>query len=140
MTKISTIFVLVILSCLSIISLAQNFNNFGSYKDAKVKPRNYGKVLKRRHPVTEYLSENQIEMLMRRKAPTTADHSFDNNWSGFNEYRKVVKNRKNNLRRNRTGSNPEGPDNSNVVSGEIPGASASSGDIVSERRRLRTAR
>jgi hypothetical protein len=137
MTKISTIFVLVILSCLSIISLAQNFNNFGSYKDAKVKPRNYGKVLKRRHPVTEYLSENQIEMLMRRKAPTTADHSFDNNWSGFNEYKKVVKNRKNNLRRNRIGSNPEGPDNS---SGEISGTTASSGDTVTERRRLRTTR
>lgn len=63
----------------------QKFNIFKSYKDATVKPDNYGKVIRKDHPVTEYLDSKQLKMLRERTGPDTADNTFDNHWSGFKD-------------------------------------------------------
>lgn len=61
---------------------ARNFNYYKSYKDAKVKPENYGNKLLRDHPIMEYLSPDQQTMMKRRKGPDLPEMTFDASWSG----------------------------------------------------------
>lgn len=74
-----------ILSMLISYVACQRFNTFKSYKDAAVKPANYGKVIQKDHPITEYLDSKQLKMLQERTGPVTPDNSFDNSWSGFKD-------------------------------------------------------
>lgn len=68
-------------------SNAQKFNAFKSYKDAAVKPANYGRVQRRNFPIEEYLSGNQMKMMMARRGKDRPEDTFDNNWSGFKQYK-----------------------------------------------------
>lgn len=64
---------------------ATEFNTFKSYKDAKVKPPQYGKARKVAPDLSEYLTEEQVGMMKLRKSPSTAGHTFNQNWSGFKQ-------------------------------------------------------
>lgn len=70
------------------------FNYYKSYKDAKEKPKNYGKKIQRNHPITEYLSPEQMKMFQKRYGPDESDAMFDNNWSGKNTIRSNPQRRK----------------------------------------------
>mmetsp|Transcript_22416 Transcript_22416/g.24500 ORF Transcript_22416/g.24500 Transcript_22416/m.24500 type:complete len:226 (-) Transcript_22416:3743-4420(-) len=74
---------------------SQKFNIFKSYKDAAIKPDNYGKVIQREHPVTEYLDSKQMKMLRERNGPITPENSFDNKWSGFKDKSVLMQNKLN---------------------------------------------
>lgn len=74
---------------------SQKFNIFKSYKDAAIKPDNYGKVIQREHPVTEYLDSKQMKMLRERNGPMTPENSFDNKWSGFKDKSVLMQNKLN---------------------------------------------
>jgi len=50
-----------------------------------VKPANYGSVIQKDHPVTEYLDDKQLKMLRERTGPDTPENTFDNKWSGFKD-------------------------------------------------------
>jgi hypothetical protein len=76
---------ILLLGCSWFVTEAQQFNVFKSYKDAKVKPIQYGKVIKDNHPVTEYLDDKQMKMLRERNGPVTSENVFDNKWSGFKD-------------------------------------------------------
>jgi hypothetical protein len=67
------------------LSYSQKFNYFKSYKDAAVKPKNYGRKVQRDHSVTEYLSPNQIKMLRKRKGPDEPNNMVDASWTGLNK-------------------------------------------------------
>ncbi len=61
-------YTLLIVCCiLWVSSNGQKFNAFKSYKDAKIKPKHYGRTEQRSHPIEEYLSDNQIKMLRSRR-------------------------------------------------------------------------
>jgi hypothetical protein len=98
----------ILLFCVVCVNIAfgQKFNVFKSYKDAAVKPRNYGKIIQRDHPVTEYLDERQMKMMQGRNGPDTPENEFDNNWSGFKDKSVLAMLKKKNkgAKRNRTKS------------------------------------
>ena len=87
----NTLFLLLSILVLFNLVHSQKFNAFKSYKDAKVKPRHYGKGDQRTHPIEEYLTDNQMKMMRARKGGDTEDNSFDNNWSGFATFQKLRK-------------------------------------------------
>ncbi len=62
---------------------SENFNTFKSYKDATIKPPQYGNIRKRPPSITEYLTKEQIQMVKIRNGPTDKTHSFNENWSGL---------------------------------------------------------
>lgn len=78
---------LLLFSLLALPSNAQQFSAFKSYKDAAVKPANYGHVERRNFPIEEYLSGNQMKMLKARRGRSRPEEMFDNNWSGFKQYK-----------------------------------------------------
>ncbi|RYG93935.1 hypothetical protein EON65_58215 [archaeon] len=55
----------------------QKFNAFKSYKNARVKPRNYGSVERRDHDIGEYLTVEQIRMMRKRKGRDEPEDMFD---------------------------------------------------------------
>lgn len=63
--------------------ISQRFNVFKSYKDADVRPKNYGKNTKYSHPIGEYLTTIQKEMYNKRYTKDKDNEMFSNNWSGF---------------------------------------------------------
>lgn len=58
------------------------FNMFKSYKDAPIKPHQYGKGRKR-FPTSEYLSPIQKKMMKYRKGADVPGAMFTDQWSGF---------------------------------------------------------
>ena len=64
---------------------ATEFNTFKSYKDAGVKPPQYGKARKVPPSIAEYLSPEQMEMVKFRSRKSPSGHTFNENWSGFRE-------------------------------------------------------
>lgn len=90
MTPFYTFCLILLISCLlTNVVEGQKFNAFKSYKDAKIKPKHYGREEQRTHPIEEYLTSNQMKMMRARKGGDTADNSFDNNWSGFDTFKKI---------------------------------------------------
>ncbi len=81
-----TLYLIVVL-ILTVPSGAQKFNAFKSYKDAAVKPANYGRVERRNFPIEEYLSGNQMKMMRSRRGADRSEDMFDNSWSGFKQYK-----------------------------------------------------
>jgi hypothetical protein len=71
---------------------SQTFSVFKSYKDAKIKPKNYAKTNQRTFPEEDYLDETQKSMLRKRRAksPEAAD-TMTNQWSGFEVNKKLRK-------------------------------------------------
>lgn len=65
----------------------EKFNTFKSYSNKKIKPNNYSKK-NLRHEIQEYLDENQLKMLKKRKGKDDIVDMFDNKWSGFNNKNK----------------------------------------------------
>lgn len=76
------LFLLLILLILFQIISSQQFNQFKSYRNEKIRPKNYAKV-DVPHDIDEYLTENQKYMKKQRLRPNNKA-KFDNNWSGFN--------------------------------------------------------
>ncbi len=77
---------LFVLFCVLGYCAAQSFNSFKSYKDAKVKPKQYA-TKNTDHDIEEYLTPLQQKMLRARTGKDTADVMFDNKWSGFNGFK-----------------------------------------------------
>ena len=69
--------VCVALALCIISSWGQKFNSFKSYKNARVKPRNYGKIERRDHDIEEYLTAEQVRMMSKRKGRDEAEDLFD---------------------------------------------------------------
>lgn len=90
--KGSVLLALLLVHCLAFVCLSQQFSVFKSYKDAKVKPKNYGRKIQREHAVEEYLDETQLKMLRARKSAVAdpADVMTDQ-WSGFEVNKKLRK-------------------------------------------------
>lgn len=80
------LFYALLLLCV-VLATSQTFNAFKSYKDAKVKPKNYGMQIQTYHPTEEYLDETQMKMLsMRNSKNIPAGAALTDNWSGFKQY------------------------------------------------------
>jgi len=80
------LFYALFLSCIVLVT-CQTFNVFKSYKDAKVKPKNYAKQIQTEHPAEDYLDETQMKMLsMRNSKNVPASAAISDNWSGFKQY------------------------------------------------------
>lgn len=80
------LFYVLLVSCV-VLATSQTFNVFKSYKDAKVKPKNYGKQIQTEHPAEEYLDDTQMKMLSMRKSKNIpAAAALSDNWSGFKQY------------------------------------------------------
>ena len=60
------------------------FNMFKSYKNAKVRPKQYSQR-SRPHSIEEYLSPSQMKMLRERSGPDKSENMFDANWSGYHK-------------------------------------------------------
>jgi hypothetical protein len=58
----------------------QEFNEFKSYGNAQVKPKQYARR-QVKHDISEYLDERQKKMMVIRNSPDTPNVMFDNNWS-----------------------------------------------------------
>lgn len=71
---------------------SQTFSVLKSYKDAKVKPKNYARKIQRTFPEEDYLDETQKSMLRKRRAksPEAAD-IMTNQWSGFEVNKRLRK-------------------------------------------------
>lgn len=90
--KGSVLLALLLVHCLAFVCFSQQFSVFKSYKDAKVKPKNYGRKIQREHATEEYLDETQLKMLRARKsAVTDAADVMTDQWSGFEVNKKLRK-------------------------------------------------
>lgn len=90
--KGSVALALLLVHCLVFVCFSQQFSVFKSYKDAKVKPKNYGRKIQREHATEEYLDETQLKMLRARKsAVTDAADVMTDQWSGFEVNKKLRK-------------------------------------------------
>mmetsp|Transcript_35627 Transcript_35627/g.70840 ORF Transcript_35627/g.70840 Transcript_35627/m.70840 type:complete len:160 (+) Transcript_35627:114-593(+) len=85
---------IILLALLSMATLGigqRQFNSFKSYKDAKIKPPHYSKIIKRNHPMNEYLSESQLRMMKHRTSQRHhPDSTFKENWTGFDKNRRKL--------------------------------------------------
>ena len=68
------------------------FNVFKSYGDTPLdkRPPQYSRKNQRKHPISEYLSADQMRMKANRHASSVdATDQFDSKWSGFKVYQNL---------------------------------------------------
>lgn len=71
---------------LALTSGENRFNAFKSYKNERIKPPHYAKKEVNRHPIHEYLSDNQLRMMKHRKSKNHhPDAVYKESWSGFDK-------------------------------------------------------
>lgn len=68
----------------------KKFNYYKSYKNSNSKPKNYGTKIQRDHPITDYLTNEQLVMLKRRKGTDQDGFTFDENWDGKDPKRRLL--------------------------------------------------
>lgn len=84
MTTFARIVFLCIVLSLLYVNSAQEFNAFKSYKNAKQRPPHYAIKEKKRHPIHEYLSKEQIRMMRHRESTQNhPDATYKESWRGF---------------------------------------------------------
>jgi hypothetical protein len=85
--------ILLVLLCAVLASLTDaqaRFNAFKSYRNEKIKPPHYAKKEITRHPIHEYLSDNQVRMMKHRKSERHhPDATYKETWSGFDKDRRL---------------------------------------------------
>lgn len=64
--------------------LQNKWETFKSYQNSPKKPRQYA-PRQTKHIISEYLSPNQKFMMQERNGPDDPNHSFTDNWSGFDK-------------------------------------------------------
>ena len=71
-------------------SVTAQFNIYKNYNGvpAGQRPGTYA-VKNTKHSIDEYMTDQQKMMRAQRNGPITSDNSMGNNWSGFDEFRKI---------------------------------------------------
>ena len=71
-------------------SVTAQFNIYKNYNGvpAGQRPGTYA-VKNTKHSIDEYMTDQQKMMRAQRNGPITSENSMGNNWSGFDEYKKL---------------------------------------------------
>lgn len=90
----SLFLIFIVVQTLWILCSSQSFSVFKSYKDAKVRPKNYARKSQRSFPVEDYLDQTQLSMLKKRQNKLTIpSDTMTDQWSGFDVYKRIQKSR-----------------------------------------------